>query len=142
MTGRVVLIAAATLLAGCGGHRAPAGKLADPTSGRTVTADMIEQSGAKTAWDALRFTVPNFGFRETPRGTPARVAHRGRSSMLLDDQPRVILDGTRLTDFHVLDQIPARDVLSIHVMSGIDGTTYHGTGAGNGVIIIRTRTTL
>lgn len=123
-------------------RRAPLGTVAGPGGARLVTAEQIEASGAKTAWDALRFTVPNIGFRETNRGTPARVLRRGRSSIYLDDQPRVILDGTRLTDYTVLDQISARDIFTIEVLSGIDGTTYHGTGAGNGVIIIRTKTSL
>ena len=126
----------------CRGGPPAAQDLVNPVGTRMVTAKQIEATGAKTAWDALRFTVPNYGFRETNRGTPARVLHRGRSSLLLDDQPRVFLDGTRLTDYFVLDQMPAHDVFSIEVLTGIEGTTYYGTGAGNGVIRIRTKSAL
>ncbi|HXF94650.1 MAG TPA: TonB-dependent receptor plug domain-containing protein [Gemmatimonadales bacterium] len=138
---QVALVACVWLaLVACSTRRQPSSVLTGPSGGRLITADMIEASGATTAWDALRRTVPNISFRETSRGTPARVVRRGRSSIYLNDQPRVVLDGATLSDFQVLDQIPARDVFSIEVLSGIHGTTYYGTGAANGVILIRTRT--
>jgi outer membrane cobalamin receptor len=43
-----------------------------------------------------------------------------------------------MNDFAMLRQIPARSVESIRILSGIDGTTYQGTNAGGGVIIIAT----
>lgn len=136
-----VLAAVAVQLAGCGGRRAPVSE-AGPAGGRLITSEMIDASGAKTAWDALRFTVPNFSFRETSAGTPARVVHRGKSSIILRNQPRFVLDGATLTDFKVLDQMSAQDIFSIEVLSGIQGTTFYGTGAADGVIILRTKIAL
>jgi len=38
----------------------------------------------------------------------------------------------------VLDGMPAGDIAAIVVLSGLDGTTYYGTNAGNGVVLIFT----
>lgn len=137
-----VVVCCSLLLPSCAGRRPAPSTLVGPAGGRLITAEMIEATGANTMWDALRLAVPNVSFRETSRGTPARVTHRGRSSIYLNDQPRVVLDGASLTDYRVLDQMPARDLLSIELLSGIHGTTYYGTGSGSGVIILRTKTTL
>jgi len=103
-----------------------------------ITAEMIAASGAKTAWDAVRKTVPNVQLRERD-GQPARIARRGRASIYLDDQVRVILDNTPVYDIRVLDQVPANNVLSIEVLSGLDATTHYGGTSTSGVIIIRTK---
>lgn len=132
------LVVAALWLA-CGPSRAPRQELS-PEGIRLITAEQIEASGARSAWEALQRTVPNYSFRETSSGTPVRIDHRGRSSVLLSEAPQIVLDGVRIADFRVLDQIPASDVLTIEVLSGLTGTTYHGTNANNGVIRIRTRT--
>jgi len=105
-----------------------------PEGTRVITAEQIEASGARTVWDALRRTVTTYTFRES-----GRIDHRGRSSIVLSEPPHVLLDGVVLGDVRVLDRMPASDVLTIEVLSGITGTTYHGTNGTNGVIRIRTR---
>src|SRR3989475_8678947 len=50
--------------AGCGGARAGIEDTNAPSGARLITADAIAKSGAKTAWDAERFTVPNVQLRE------------------------------------------------------------------------------
>jgi outer membrane receptor protein involved in Fe transport len=122
----------------CAGHRTKPDWLAPPGT-RFITAEQIQASGAKTAWEALRLTVPLYKFRDANRGTPGRIDSRGRSSVLLADQPRVLLDGTDLTEFGVLGQMPATDLESIEVLSGIEATTRYGTNATKGVIILRTK---
>ena len=124
--------------ASCGGARAGVGQSNAPRAGRVITADRIAASGAKTAWDALRRTVPNVQLRESG-GRPARILRRGRGSIVLDDQVRVMLDNTRLFDLTLLDQIPAGDILSIEVLSGLDATTEAGGNSTSGLIIIRTK---
>ena len=94
-------------------------------------------SGARTAWDAVRLTVPNVQLRES-RGQAARIQRRGRASIYLDDQVRVILDHVRLEDVQVLQQIAAADILTIQVLNGMDATTYYGAASTSGVIIITT----
>jgi len=125
----------------CGAARPQTdGEQRTQSAGSTViTQQQIAASGATTAWEALRRTVTNYTFRETGNGTPIRIDHRGRSSMNLSDRPIVLLDGVQLTEIRVLEQIPATDLYSIEVFSGISATTYYGTNANNGVISIRTR---
>jgi outer membrane cobalamin receptor len=123
---------------GCGGARAGSERSSTPSAGKVITAEMIAASGAKTAWDAVRKTVPNVQLRERD-GQPARIVRRGRASIYLDDQVRVILDNTPVYDIRVLDQVPASNVLSIEVLNGLDATTHYGGTSTSGVIIIRTK---
>ena len=118
---------------------APEDVLLAPDGRRIITQHAIEHSGARTVWDALQRTVPFFAFHENSRGRPARVDHRGRSSIVLRDQPLILVDGVELSDFSVLGGMPASDVFEIEVLTGIDATTYYGTGATKGVIRIWTK---
>ena len=106
---------------------------------RVVTEDAIEHSGARTAWEALQRTVPFFTFKDNNRGGTSGIEHRGRSSIVLRDQPLILMDGVELNDFTTLTSIPASDIREIEVLSGIDATTYYGTGASKGVIRIWTK---
>lgn len=134
------LVAVASLAA-CG-HTTSAARddvLVAPDGRRIITEKAIEHSGARTAWDALQRTVPFFNFNDGTRGRPARVEHRGRSSIVLRDQPMILVDGVELNDFTVLGGIPAADLYEIEVLTGIDATTYYGTNATKGVIRIWTK---
>lgn len=120
---------------GCGLRLRPAGVAQDASPGPVVIdADAIAQSGAKTVWDALARTVHFYTFH--PSG---RIEHRGRSSLVLPEQPIVVLDGVALNDMVVLLNMPAGDVALIEVLDGVDATTFYGTNAGSGVIRIWTR---
>jgi len=126
-------------VAGCGGARGGIEQSNAPSGGRVITADDIAASGAKTAWDAVRLTVPNVQLREN-RGRPTRIQRRGRASIYLDDQVRVMVDNVRVTDIRVLEQVAASDILTIEVLSGLDATTYYGGTSTSGVILIKTKT--
>lgn len=136
------LAAVASLAAACG--RATNATRDDvvvaPDGRRIISEKAIEHSGARTAWDALQRTVPFFTFNDGNQGAPARIEHRGRSSILLRDEPMILVDGVELNDFTVLGGMPADDVLEIEVLTGIDATTYYGTNATKGVIRIWTKT--
>ena len=107
--------------------------------GTLITAERIRQSGARTAWEALDYTVTSHHFGSDARGRPTGItADRGIGSLLLREQPLVFLDQTRLADIQVLHQFPAHEIYSIRVLNGTDGTTYYGTSAVAGVILIRT----
>jgi outer membrane cobalamin receptor len=113
---------------------------ADHSDGRrVVTAGAIEQTGARTAWEALQRTVPFFTFKDNNRGGASTIEHRGRSSIVLRDQPMIIMDGVELNDFTTLTSMPAADIREIEVLTGIDATTFYGTGASKGVIRIWTK---
>lgn len=110
-----------------------------PPVGRLISAERIRQSGARTAWEALDYTVTSHRFRTNPRGQPIGItADRGVGSLLLREEPLVFLDQTRLGDIQLLHQFPAHEIFSIRILSGADGTTYYGTSAVAGVILIRT----
>lgn len=133
-------LAAALLASGACAHPQPSQQVPGPSFGsgtRVVTEQQIQRSGATTAWQALQYTVPFYRFEDT-----GQVSHRGQSSILLTDQPRILLDGVDLTEFGVLMQIPASDLYSIKVLEGTDATTYYGTNAGSGVILIATKNSL
>jgi TonB-dependent starch-binding outer membrane protein SusC len=105
-----------------------------------ISADQIRESGATTAWEVIRRTAPHFNLTDGPSGEPSRMKRRGRSTLYLDDTPAVFLDGVRVSDFRTLAQIPAHTISSITILSGIEGSTRYGTNAGNGVILIHTKT--
>ena len=112
---------------------------AAPQAGTFITQERIAASGAKTAWDAIRLTVPNVRLRES-RGQPAKIQRRGRASIYLDDQVGVIIDNVRIYDLQMLQQMPAADILTIQLLTGLDATTYYGGTSTSGVIVITTGT--
>jgi outer membrane receptor for ferrienterochelin and colicin len=128
--------------AGAACHNAVPRAAPSPTDGFVVTAEEIQKSGATTAWEALKLTVPVVSFRGTTRsasGERLRIRRRGPSSLYLNDDPRVFIDQVRIVDISVLDRMPAGDIAVIVVLSGLDGTTYYGTSAVNGVVLISTQ---
>jgi outer membrane receptor for ferrienterochelin and colicin len=88
----------------------------------------------------MQQTVKYIIFDETSRGQPDRIRRRGASSLLLFEDMPVFLDDIRIIDILDLDKIPAAQIARIRVLNGIDATTYYGTGAGDGVILIYTKT--
>ncbi len=106
---------------------------------RVITKEDIAASGAQTAWDVLRHYAGHLTV-DRRDGSPGRLQNRGRSSIYLNDGPIVFVDGVRVPDARNLQYVPAQDIESIHIISGIQATTYYGTNAGNGVIIIQTKT--
>jgi len=123
--------------AACGGARAGIEDTNAPSGAKLITADAIAKSGANTAWDAVRLTVPNVQLREV-RGQPARIQRRGRASLYQDDQVRVILDHVPMDDLQVLKQVAAADILTIEILTGLDATTHYGATSTSGVIVITT----
>src|SRR5207244_13389753 len=109
-----------------GGDTAPS-----RNSSSLVTQETIAASGAKTAWDALKRTVPYVRLRES-KGRPARLTRRGPASIYLDDQVRLMVDNVRVYDVQLLDQMPARDILTIEVRDGLEATTREGGEATAG----------
>jgi outer membrane cobalamin receptor len=109
------------------------------TGGKVITAEQIERSGSKNAWEVLKHEAPMLTLEEDRNGNPVRIRWHGRSSIYLEDSPVVVLDGVRSADWKVLSQIPAGTIQTINIFSGIEGTTYYGTNAASGVIEIQTK---
>ena len=134
----MVTVAGALLLGGCGTHGARDEARPSQLSGQYVTAEDIRASGASSAWEALKYTVRTHRFTDY-HGVPTRIqSDRGQGSMVLREDPLVFLDGARLTDITILRMIPANNLHAIQVLTGPDATTYYGTSAVAGVILIET----
>jgi len=129
----------AVVLLGCGPavHKNGAERL--PPGTFLITAEQIEKWGAQTAWQALKQGAPMLTLQEDRNGHPTGMGRRGRSSFVLDEAPMIMLDGVRVPDFHALDTIEAQSILTILIYDGVEGTTYYGTDAVSGVIVIKTK---
>jgi outer membrane cobalamin receptor len=104
-----------------------------------ITAEQIEKSGAQTAWQVIKQQAPMLTATDDRNGHPRSLGRRGRSSFMLDEAPMVFLDGVRVPDFHALETMDAHSILSIVIYDGVEGTTYYGTDAVSGVIVIKTK---
>ena len=104
-----------------------------------ITAEQIEKSGARTAWQVLKHNAPMLQTSDDRNGRPAKLGRRGRASLMLDDSPMIMLDGIHIADFRALDDIDAQSILSIYIYDGVEGTTYYGTNSVSGVIVIKTK---
>ena len=105
-----------------------------------ITEERIAKSGGQNAWEVLRREAPQITFSENRNGQATAMTRRGRSSFVLNDSPMVIIDGSRNQDIKALQSLPASALMSIEVLTGQEGTTYYGTDAVGGVIIIKTKT--
>ncbi len=128
----VVGVLGLTIPLACSHASRPVSVMTGP-GGFLVTEEKIRASGATTAWEALRRTVPILQFRES-RGTPARIQRRGTASLY------VFVDQVRLLDLKALASMPASDIAAIEVLSGADATTRYGGLSTSGAIVIHTRT--
>lgn len=104
-----------------------------------ITQGMIERSGGQTAWEVLRREAPQLSYRENRSGQATSMQRRGRSSFNLNDSPMLFVDGVRSQDIRTLQQLPASVLFSIEVLTGSEGTTYYGTDAVGGVILVKTK---
>ncbi len=134
---RALVAVLVALSAGCGIR--PRSALPDAEAGTVITQERIAETEASTMWEALRRTVRYADFGETSSGAPARVHRRGFSSIALSEDMPIYLDRVRVRDLGVLDALPAANIDRIQVLSGIHASTYYGTDAGDGVILIRTK---
>lgn len=135
----LLLLLGTILLTGCSlrpvdhtGPRAPQGKL--------ITAEEIQRSGAADAWEVLQRRGTHLILRETRTGEPGRIWRRGQTTIILRDDPLIVVDGTRLFDVRVLRQVKAHAIYSIRILDGIHGAAEYGSNAANGAIVVTTRT--
>jgi outer membrane cobalamin receptor len=110
-----------------------------PAGTFVITASDIASHGARTAWQVLKQDAPMLLAQEDENGRPSRLVRRGRTSLLFDDPPLVVLDDVRMPDFRNLDTVEAESIAAIYIYDGIEGTTMYGTNSGSGVILIKTK---
>ena len=104
-----------------------------------ITEEMIARSGGQTAWDVLKKEAPQLTYGEHRDGRPSKLERRGAASFVLNDSPLLFVDGTQVIDIQRLETIPASTVRQIEILNGLDGTTYYGSNAVSGVILITTK---
>lgn len=64
---------------------------------------------------------------------------RGKTSLTGNDQPLVVIDGSPIGDTSVMGDISAMDIENISVLKGASAAALYGSRAGNGVILITTK---
>lgn len=69
-----------------------------------------------------------------------RVHIRGNTSLTGNDDPLVIIDGVPVGDPSVMSDINPDDIASISVLKGPSAAALYGSRAGNGVLLITTKT--
>lgn len=108
--------------------------------GVLITQEEIQASGARDAWEAIRKNVNHLRFTEDADGDPTWIgAHRGSTSFVQQDAILLVVDGTLMGSASYLQHIPARTVAWIQILSGHEGTARYGIAAGNGVVVVQTR---
>lgn len=127
------------LVLACGPAVRHSGVNAVPAGTFIITAEQIERSGARTAWEVLQRSAPMLLAEDDENGRPVKLTRRGRSSFKLNDAPAVVVDDVHMPDFRNLDTVDAASINTISIVDGIEGTTYYGTNSGSGVIVIKTK---
>ncbi len=129
---------ASSLALACAPRR-DSGKAEPRPSGRQITAEQIESYGVRDAWEALKHGAGYLMFEEDSHGQPVRITFRGRNSIVLSSNPRIYVDGAAVDGITYLRDIPADVIRLIRVLNGVEATRIYGTGSGNGVIAITTK---
>lgn len=90
-----------------------------------ITAEEIQESGALTAYEAIRILRPRF-------------LRPGRFNVKQSAYPVVYVDDLRLGGIDELRRIRSGDVHTILYLSGPDATTRFGTGHSGGALLVTT----
>ena len=136
---KALLLSLTVALAGCGPTVRHDATARQPSGTFLISAEQIAKSGAQNAWQVLQRSAPMLVAQNDKDGRPGKLTRRGRSSLLLDDSPVVLLDGVRIPDFRNLGTVGAESIRSIAIVDGVEATTYYGTNSGSGVILIKTK---
>ena len=129
---------AVTLVAACA--TAPVRDATAPKEreGPIITREDIERSGARDGWEALRWGRTHLNFQSVREGSPTRVTHRGVDSFIIDPEVLLIVDGAHMQGLSFLENIPANNIEYIQILAARVGVVKYGTGAGNGVVVVKT----
>jgi hypothetical protein len=138
-TVRLALLLVAMAPLGCL-RRAGAPEAPVPDSGGTlITREQILAMGVQTAMEALERANTPLVIQRTRAGSPVRIYRRGVSSLLLDPQVAVSVDGSLVQDpIRALENVPAGSVQFIQILNAREGALKYGAAGGNGVIEVRT----
>lgn len=113
-----------------------------------IKREQIERLTHSNVLNIIQLQAPGFELADditngsNPNKVPDMVL-RGRSSFIEGDEtnvPLFILDGTEVDITYVFD-MPAEDIESISVLKDASATSFYGSKAANGVIVITSRPT-
>ncbi|HEX2188807.1 MAG TPA: Plug domain-containing protein [Longimicrobiaceae bacterium] len=115
---------------------APAATNPRASAGDLITAQEIQRSGARTAWQVLERQPGLLRMGAGAAGRTSASSHRASPEAPGAGEPLLIVDGARMENLDVLRDIPAESIQSIEVLDGVNAPTY--PGAAHGVVIVRT----
>ncbi len=134
-----VVVCLAAAVAACGLRPRPLERVT-PADDIVITQADIQRMGARTAWEAVKRRVPGLTYNENTAGEPTRIWRHGQSTVLLNDTPLLFVDGVRVADIRALGDIPASQIETIRVRTGLDSSAEFGTNSEGGVILVETHT--
>jgi len=107
----------------------PRGPAAARDPQNIITWQAIERMNVSTAHEVMikRFNRP-----------PAGPLRGSSTSFEGSQEPLVFID-SNVSEVAALRTLPARDIESMEILNAIEGTMRYGTGAVNGVIVIKTK---
>ncbi|HKK92920.1 MAG TPA: TonB-dependent receptor plug domain-containing protein [Longimicrobiales bacterium] len=136
-----ITVLATTLLvcAACAGVQP--GERPDGTvpGGIVLTQEDVQRVHARSAMDAVLRSQNFLDIRQTSDGRVSRITSRGASSLYIDVQVAVVVDGAHVLDaLEALRAIPAGNIARIEILTARQAAPVYGTSAGSGAIIVTT----
>ncbi len=138
---RIILAAtAAVTLSACAGMTPRTDDTEINPVGKIIDRAQIERSGARNAFEAVKRARTHLDITDSGHDRrPASIGSRGRSSLVLNTQVHVVVDGTSVVNgVAALRSIQSGSIESIRILTAREATTVYGTAGGNGVIAVST----
>ena len=128
-------------------------KDSDLSSTSVVKVDQLKKSGEAGILQALsgKTSGVNITRNSGDPGAGAYIQIRGQNTILGDSSPLIVIDGAIISNNSIgggtggvvqqsrLNDINQEDIESISVLKGASAAAVYGTGAANGVIVIKTK---
>ncbi|NNE32158.1 MAG: SusC/RagA family TonB-linked outer membrane protein [Winogradskyella sp.] len=125
----------------------------DLSSTSIVKVDQLQRSGEAGVLQALsgKTSGVNITRNSGDPGAGAYIQIRGQNTILGDSSPLIVIDGAIISNNSIgggtagvvqqsrLNDINQEDIESISVLKGASAAAVYGTGAANGVIVIKTK---
>lgn len=125
----------------------------DLSSTSIVKVDQLQKSGEAGVLQALsgKTSGVNITRNSGDPGAGAYIQIRGQNTILGDSSPLIVVDGAIVSNNSIgggtagvvqqsrLNDINQEDIESISVLKGASAAAVYGTGAANGVIVIKTK---
>ena len=125
----------------------------DLSSTTTVQVEQIQRAGESGVLQGLSGKTSGVNITRTSGdpGAGAYIQIRGQNTILGDNSPLIVLDGALISNQSFgsntagvvqqsrLNDINPEDIESVSVIKGASAAAIYGTGAANGVLVIKTK---